>query len=323
MLVKKVSEQVDGIYTMNLKKTIKIFTNLALLVSFILTFFLDLTGLELHQYLGIAAAGILAVHVITHWKWITNVSKRLFKKMSGRVRLYYLLDGMLLLAFSLITITGVLISTWLDVFLSDYMLLRSIHIVSSIAGLLLLIVKMGLHWKFFTKTLNLFRFPIRKPSVPATNTPSVYTRRDALKTIGVISVVGIFSLFKAAAALAIPKSAPLPDPKIETIETNEAVPTSTPMRTEEPIPQLAQAENGKKGGRRRGSTSQETHIQSTPVPQQQPTPEAIVGEQTENIQPVEECVIRCNKGCAFPGMCRRYIDENQNQLCDLGECLVL
>ena len=307
---------------MNIRKTIKIFTNFALLVSFILTFFLDLTGLELHQYLGIAAAGILAVHVITHWKWITNVSKRLFKKMSGRVRLYYLLDGMLLLAFFLITITGVLISTWLDVFLSDYMLLRSIHIVLSIAGLLLLIVKMGLHWKFFTKTLNLFRSPIRKTSVPATNTAPVTTRRDALKTIGVISVVGTFSLFKAAAALAIPKAASLPDPKTETIKTNEAAPTSTPMRTEEPIPHLAQTENGKKGGKRRGSSSQETHIQSTPVPQQ-PIPETIIGEQTENIQPIEECVIRCNKGCAFPGICRRYIDENQNQLCDLGECLVL
>jgi hypothetical protein len=306
---------------MNSKKTIKIFANLALLVSFILTYFIDLTGLELHQYLGIAAAGILAVHIITHWTWILNVSRRLFKKMSGRVRLYYLLDGMLLLAFIIITITGVLISTWLDIFLSDYMLLRSIHIISSIAGLLLLIVKMGLHWKFFAKTLNLFRFPIRKPPVPAAHTTSVYTRRDALKTIGVISAVGIFGLFKAASALAIPKAAPLPDPEIETTEADEAVPTSTPMETEEPAPQLTQTEDEKKRGKRRSSTSQENHVQSTPTPQQ-PTPEATVSEQAENTQPAEKCVVRCNKGCAFPGLCRRYIDENQNQLCDLGECLI-
>lgn len=307
---------------MSFKKTIKIFANLTLFVSFILTYFIDLTGLELHQYLGIAAAGILAVHVITHWTWITNVSRRLFKRMSGRVRIYYLLDGTLLLAFIIITITGVLISTWLEVFLSYYMLLRSIHIISSIAGLLLLIVKMGLHWKFFTKTLNLFRFPNRKPPAPAPHTASVYTRRDALKTIGVISAVGIFGLFKAVTALTIPKAAPLPDPEIETIEADQVVPTSTPMETEEAIAHPAQADDGNKRGKRRGSTSQENHIQSTPTPQLQSTPEAAANEHAENTQPVEECVVRCNKGCAFPGICRRYIDENQNQLCDLGECLI-
>jgi len=243
--------------------------------------------------------------------------------MSGRVRVYYLLDGTLLLAFIIITITGVIISTWLDIFLSNYMLLRSIHIVSSIAGLLLLIVKMGLHWKFFANILKPFRFPTRKLPVPAPHTASGYTRRDALKTIGVISAVGIFGLFKAAAALAIPKAAPLPDPEIEIIKADAAVPTSTPIGTEEPLPQLAQAEDGKMRGKRRGSTSKENHIQSTPTPQQQPTPEAAASEQAENTQPVEECVVRCDKGCAFPGLCRRYIDENQNQLCDLGECLVL
>ena len=319
---------------MNFKNTIKIFANLTLLVSFILTYFLDLTGLDLHQYLGIAAAEILAVHIITHWKWIMNVSRRFFKKMSGRVRIYYLLDGMLLLAIFLITLTGVLISTWLDVFFSNYMLLRSIHIISSIAGLLLLIVKMGMHWKFFTKALNPFRFPVRKPPVTTTpNTASIYTRRDALKTIGVISAVGVFGLFKAASALAIPKATPLPDPEIEVIEADEVVPTSTPMATEEPIPQLAQAEDGKKRGKRRGSTSQENLVQSAPVQQQQPAPEVIVSEptdtiqtdtiQADTIQSVEQCVIRCDKGCAFPGLCRRYIDENQNQLCDLGECLTI
>jgi len=37
---------------------------------------------------------------------------------------------------------------------------------------------------------------------------------------------------------------------------------------------------------------------------------------------IDTCVVRCPRGCAFPGQCRRYIDENGNDLCDLGECLV-
>jgi len=36
---------------------------------------------------------------------------------------------------------------------------------------------------------------------------------------------------------------------------------------------------------------------------------------------VPDCVIRCTRACAYPGKCRRYVDENGNYLCDLGECL--
>jgi hypothetical protein len=33
------------------------------------------------------------------------------------------------------------------------------------------------------------------------------------------------------------------------------------------------------------------------------------------------CVQRCNRGCSYPGHCHRYVDTNQNNLCDLGECI--
>ena len=33
------------------------------------------------------------------------------------------------------------------------------------------------------------------------------------------------------------------------------------------------------------------------------------------------CTIRCNKGCSYPGHCRRYVDTNRNNRCDLGECM--
>jgi hypothetical protein len=33
------------------------------------------------------------------------------------------------------------------------------------------------------------------------------------------------------------------------------------------------------------------------------------------------CVVRCERGCSYPGHCRRYTDSNQNGRCDLGECV--
>jgi hypothetical protein len=37
--------------------------------------------------------------------------------------------------------------------------------------------------------------------------------------------------------------------------------------------------------------------------------------------PAAGCVVRCNKGCSYPGHCRRYVDTNKNNRCDMGECL--
>jgi hypothetical protein len=33
------------------------------------------------------------------------------------------------------------------------------------------------------------------------------------------------------------------------------------------------------------------------------------------------CTRQCRRGCSYPGHCRRYTDANGNNLCDLGECL--
>jgi len=205
------------------KKLVKIIINVILLVSFLLTYFLELTGLELHQYLGIAVGIFLAVHIITHAEWIKQVSNRFYKKISGRVRFYYLMDAVLLLNIVSITITGILISTWLTIDVSLYVRIRSIHIISSISGLAFLIIKIAFHWKFFARIFRKIHLPkigqlkVSPAAVPSRGKPA-YTRRDALKTIGVITAVGALGLYKAVDAMSILKVEDLPAPEIHTSE---------------------------------------------------------------------------------------------------------
>jgi hypothetical protein len=311
---------------MSIKKWIKTSANLALLVSFLLTFFLDLTGIELHQYLGIAAAGIVLLHLFTHWKWVVKVTTRIFKKTPGRVRLYYLLDWLLFLSIIIITITGVWISTWLKILIPNYMALLSVHILSSITGLLLLVAKLGLHWKYFAALLGTMRVSLRIKSRLALDPSAMksgpnYSRRDALKTIGLISTMSIFGLLKAVSAYSIPKNNPLPHLEVETEKTDlpsEAFPVDQPIEPTE------QPQRGNRRNRKQGAQvdAEQNDTQIASNPDQDLIPE-IASPQPQIEQPLENCVIRCSQGCAYPGACRRYIDQNQNQLCDLGECLVL
>lgn len=308
----------------------------ALLASFLLTYFMDLTGLELHQLLGVFAAFILLIHIITHWKWITNTTRKFFSKISGRLRLYYLLDFLLLAGILLITASGVLISTWITVDPAFYLPLRSIHITASVITLPLLVVKLGLHWKYFVSSLKRKIF-MRKPAAPATpgmrleQKSALYSRRDALKTIGAFSAVGLLGMYTSVKALGLFEEEALPEPQIRTAKSElqdaapETVPQSEPA-VEEPMPESSDSQ---KRNRRRGSAVQDAapeieqaeqqseispEVQRTPVPQLPSSPQPA---------PSAPCVVRCPEGCDYPGKCRRYIDENGNQLCDLGECLTV
>jgi len=51
---------------MNKDQNSKWLVDITLFTGFVLAFFLDLTGLELHQWVGVAAGGLATYHLITH-----------------------------------------------------------------------------------------------------------------------------------------------------------------------------------------------------------------------------------------------------------------
>jgi len=173
-----------------------------LFAGFMILFWLDLTGMALHQWLGVAIGGLAVYHLVTHWKWVTAVTERFFKRTSPQARLYYLVDAGLGAGFMLILATGLVISTWFSLSLSNYAAWKNVHILSSIATLLLLVVKIGAHGRVIVQTARKTIF------APEESLPQLQTakpaqaqatgRRDFLKLMG---VVGAASLLAVGSAL--------------------------------------------------------------------------------------------------------------------------
>ncbi len=123
-----------------------------LFIGFILLFFLNLTGLALHQWIGIAGGALALYHLITHWDWVEAVTKRFFGRTSGRSRLYYLIDAAILIGFEAILLSGLVISTWLSINLTNPSVWIDFHIGASVVTLVLVVFKLSIHWRWIVKT---------------------------------------------------------------------------------------------------------------------------------------------------------------------------
>jgi hypothetical protein len=267
---------------MNTKQKTNWWVDLILFAGFIVTFFLDLTGVELHQWIGIFAGALAAYHLLIHREWIAAVSQRFFTNTSNRSRMYYLLDAVLLAGFTLIVGTGLVISTWLNLALGNYQGWLTVHIVASISTLVALVVKLGLHWRWIARAAqNAVSQPVTVPSrplaaQPVKAAPSSMSRREFLQVMSVVSVASFLALITASKGLADTASTGSTDAGTNTTtQTNQTAANST------------------------SSSSTTSSSSSNSI-----------------------CTLRCRKGkhCSFTGDCHSYTDTNNNNRCDLGEC---
>lgn len=267
----------------------------ALFAGFILTFFLDLTGLDLHQWIGTACGLLAAYHLITHRGWIKAVGERFFGNTSAISRLYYLIDAALLGGFFTILGTGFVISSWLALSLTNYEAWHAVHVTASVITLLVLMLKIGVHWRWIVTTA---RKLTTRPSAPqAVPQPVVQmdSRREFMKVMGVTG---------AAAAIALGSAIhSLQEASAQAAQTgSEALAQANTASSSAPVVSTA-------ASTATAAPTAQTAATATSVPTAQ------VAANTA------ACSVRCNRKCSYPGHCRRYTDSNGNGRCDLGECM--
>jgi hypothetical protein len=294
--------------------------DLGLYLIFVATFFLDLTGVILHEWLGMIAGAIAIYHLAMHWKWVVAAIRQFFRRASGKTRLYSLVDAGLLLGLLACVVTGLAISTWLNLASIDYEAWRTAHLVVSIATALVTLMKVGLHWSWILKALSK-RVKIARVSVSAREPQSVLSmqrrldRRGFLKVVGITGVVTILAASRALEGLAV-EARPVAAGKVLAQESD-----SQPSAAETSAVELGQTAETALSPNVLTSTESPTltatNVQATDVPTEVAT--AVLAQSQATA--VSACSIRCPRGCSFPGRCRRYVDSNANNRCDLGECL--
>jgi hypothetical protein len=115
------------------------------------------SGVAIHEWLSLALAATIVVHLLLHWKWIVEVGGRFFRKLWHSSRLKFGIDVLLFVDFIAVMLSGILISrvalpalgislgqvsgTW-----------RQLHSLSADAVILLVGLHFALSWGWVVST---------------------------------------------------------------------------------------------------------------------------------------------------------------------------
>ena len=120
------------------------------------------SGLPVHEWLGIAIGAGVITHVLLHWQWIIEISRRFFGKAQTLARINYLLNLLLFITITTIIFTGLMISQTvmplLGITVSQNHMWRGVHTTAASIFIGLVALHVALHWQW---VVNLLRRPHR------------------------------------------------------------------------------------------------------------------------------------------------------------------
>ncbi len=122
------------------------------LAGLLLAFAPNLTGLQIHEWLGLAFGVTLWVHILLHWQWVAGVTRKFFTRASWGARFAYLLNTALFVAFSVIVFSGVMESRYVlqtfSLTVSNNRFWEMLHRLSTEMTLWLTALHIGVHWRW-------------------------------------------------------------------------------------------------------------------------------------------------------------------------------
>jgi hypothetical protein len=293
-------------WKVNMKKNKWIIDAFAL-IALLLVFIPDLTGFTVHEWIGLAIAGVLLVHFLQHWDWAISTTQRL-GKLKAKVLGNYLVNAGLAVGFLTITVTGLVISALLMLPLANYEIWRLIHVISSYLTAFLLAVKLIMHWDMIAKVMKNI-IGVDKETM----TLEEQKRRKFLRGASFTTIAGLFAFaefreWQNKTPQSFNSDISADQDSSDTVV--ELVPTLQPTEILDVIP-VDNAEEAVGSNFEIDAPTQE--------PDQLPT--ATSEPTIEPTQPESAVigVVKCRRACSYPGRCGRYVDDNNNNQCDLGE----
>ena len=145
------------------KKTLlKTILDVCMLALLVLMYQKRAISMHFHEVGGLVLFGLFLLHNGLNWKWVKAISSKIFHRdLPLRARISWLVNVLLFIAMAATVITGLLMAKTLPTAMQGAYFVKPWHYFSAAAGLILMGIHLGLHWKYLHHVL-LSKLPLPK-----------------------------------------------------------------------------------------------------------------------------------------------------------------
>lgn len=132
----------------------------AIFSAFLVAMAPHFSGMAIHEWLGIAFGAAIITHLLLHWQWIIEVTRRLVGKAQWSARVNYMLNALLFIDVTVIIFSGLMISRvalpFMGIQLAESGIWRTLHTTSANLFLVLAGLHIALHWQWIVNMVKRF-----------------------------------------------------------------------------------------------------------------------------------------------------------------------
>lgn len=170
---------------------VKFVIDVIMAVTFVLLFNKRVFGgMTFHEVAGTAIGVAFLTHMALNWRWIKNVTRKLFdKKLPGKTRFSYGLNLLLLICMATIMVSGIFVSRVLfpNVNIGNEGWFKMLHISLSFLTLIIVGIHVGMHWKWVITVWN---------KMLSIKEPKSWMNWAAKGVMAVVLVFGFFQIYE-------------------------------------------------------------------------------------------------------------------------------
>jgi hypothetical protein len=140
------------------RNKVNLLVDIGIFLAFLVAMAPHFSGIAIHEWLGIAFGAAIVAHLLLHWQWIVEVTRRFFGKAQWSARVNYVLNVLLFVDVTIVTLTGLMISEQaLPLFgiqLAPGGAWRMLHTLTADLFVVIIGLHIALHWQWIASMVK-------------------------------------------------------------------------------------------------------------------------------------------------------------------------